>query len=373
MTILYYFLKKIGEKKVMLLSCIILAIGVFLSTLFLNLGWNTTAKIYNLNVLQPNYTLIVAQTNDKSGSMIDAKEQGYLSASVQTGAEHLSKIGDISIDASVTQYSADSDAVYFAKNMIAGSADRLKNGIWIGKSLLESLDNAVSAESIIGKEVTSVSGKLYTVVGVYDDSDDVISEQCIAFTEEAIEPSAYFLDVNSVDNVKTVEKELTERRFKVFSREEEIVAAKGYIRSIEIGVFILSLLGLTVSAFILYSTLKASFTDKYRYLALLKAIGYTKAHYRLFVFAESFIIFGIGAVLSVISYVFGMPGIQSLLRVNGVDSLFEVPIGDLFTTRYGIFALVIVLTAVAVAIVAILCIRLISRKQIHEILFEGNQ
>lgn len=372
MKILCLFLKKIFEKKLtLILNSITLSIGLFLASLFLNMGLNIVAEIDRLNETNPNYSLIFVEPTDESEDFINTEEKGFQLASIRYDHECVLKIGDLSVDLPVAEYSQNSDTIFLSKNIVKGSTDNACDCVWIGKSIIDTIN--LPYDEVVGQKIELLNRGICVIAGIYNDEDSIIFDQCIVFTDEEFEAEAFYIDVNNINNVQSVVEELECKKFKVLSHNDEINSLRQYIRLIIISVIILCVLVIVSSSFILYGSLKISFTEKYRCLALLKAVGYTKVHYTIFVAVESLVIFGLGTVMSFAAYIFGLPAIKTLLKANRVEKIFEISVNELFAIKYMSFAIVIVVTAVFAFVVSLLCVKFVEKRQIHEILFEGSQ
>lgn len=372
MTMLFYFLKKLCTSKLtLLLRAIVLTVGIFLVALTLTLGFNASDNINQLFDNRPNYTIICAEAGTPSSDEIYEAGPDSLLAFARNGHELVQEICGRDVEIPVTEYRADSDPVYFEKNNVAGSTDRADASVWIGKRVLDNL--GLSPADVIGKEAMLMNAGLCTVAGVFDNSDEIVSPSCIVYTNEVFSPQTYYIDVNSVDDVEETVDQLNACGYKVLSHTEEIKSVQSYIHMTEYAVYLISILIVIASSIILYSSLKASIEEMYTYLALLKAIGYTDKDCSLYVFAESLVIFLSSMAFSAALYIFGVPGIKNLLVAEGVRDLFGFAIDEMFAVRFGAYGLSTAITAVLVAITSLICVRFISKKQVYEIFFEGNQ
>lgn len=372
MTMLFYFLKKLcTDKLTIFLRAIILTVGMFLVALILTLGFNASDNISHLFDNHFNYTIICAEAATPSSYEIHKNGQEELLAFARSDHELLQEICGRYVEIPVTEYRVDSDPVYFEKNIIAGSSVRTDTSVWIGKNVLDNL--GLTPADVIGKKAMLMNAGMCTVAGVYDNNDDIVSTSCIVYTNQEFLPQTYYIDVYSVDNVDTTIDKLTECGYTVLSHAEEINSVQSYIHMTEYAVFFISILIVFASSIILYSSLKASIEETYTYLALLKAIGYTDKNCSLYVFAESLIIFLCSTVLSAALYMFGVPAIMNLLVAEGVQDLFGFAINDIFAVRFDAIGLSTVITAVFVAITSLICVRFVSKRQVYEIFFEGNQ
>ena len=372
MIMLYYFLKKIYTNKLtLLLRTIILAIGAFLVALFLTLGYNASDMLSSLFDKYPNYTIICAQNDNSSTNDLLKMEGDELLASARSDGELLQWIDGKHVEIPVTEYHSKSDPVYFSKNLIVGSSEPLGKSVWIGNSVLDDL--GFVPQEVLGKNAVLINAGVHTIVGVFDDSDNIVSAQCIVYTDEDFSPQMYYIDALSVDKVEALADDLTTANYTVFSHLGEIKAIQSYVRMTEYAVFFLSLLIIAASSVILYSSLKASIEEMYTYIALLKAIGYTNKHCAFYVFTEALIIYLCSTVIHVLLYIFGVQMIMNILVAEGVHSLFGFSIMELFVIRLDAFGLSIAISIAALMIVSLFCARFISKKQVYEIFFEGNQ
>lgn len=372
MTMLSYFLKKLCTSKLtILLRAIILAVCMFLVALILTLGFNASDNINHLLDKHPNYTIICAEAVTPSSDVVHRGGQDELQAFARNNHEFLQEVCGRYVEIPVTEYRADSAPVYFAKNIIAGSSERADTSVWIGKSVLDNL--GLTPADVIGKEAVLMNAGMRTIAGVYDNSDDIVSTSCIVYTNQEFSPQMYYIDVYSVDDVEETVDNLIECGYSVLSHIEEIKSVQSYIHMTEYAIFFISILIVFASSIILYSSLKASIEEMYTYLALLKAIGYTDKNCSLYVFAESLVIFLCSMAFSAALYLFGVPAIMNLLVAEGVQDLFGFAINEIFAVRFGTFGLSTVITAVSVAITSQICVGFISKRQVYEIFFEGNQ
>lgn len=371
MIMLSYFLKVIYTNKLtLLLRTIILAIGMFLVALFLTLGYNASDMLSSLYDKYPNYTIICAQNDMSSADDLLERNGVELLASARSNGDLLQWIDGKHVEIPATEYHSNSDPVYFSKNLIAGSAERSGKSIWIGKSVLDALE--LVPEEVLGKDAVLMNAGVHSITGIFNDSDDIISAQCIVYTDEDFSPQMYYIDALSVDKVEALADDLTAADFTVFSHLGEIKSIQSYVRMTEYAVFFLSLLIIAASSVILYSSFKASIEEMYTYIALLKAVGYTNKHCACYVFTEAMIICLCSTAIHVMLYVFGLSTIMNILVAEGVQSLFGFSIRDLFVFRLEAFGLSVAISLVAIAIVSLFCVRFISKKQVYEIFFEGN-
>lgn len=367
------FLKKVTENKLyMVFHIMIFAIGLFLSALFLTLGFNTVSKMNNWFEQYPNYTVLSAELNQNAQEDFGTKSDSrYRKAATRSGSERLIQFCGIQTELFVTEYTADSDAVFYEKNLLAGTADRKDGSIWIGKSVLDTLE--LQPKDVIGKEVLLANTGVHIISGVFDDTDEIVSASCIVYADDSFVPQVYFLDVNHISNVKQIAQEFTDAGYKVYSHVEEITLTQNYIRMIELAAFGISLFVLIVSAIILYNTLKLSITDMYAFIALLKAIGYRSRSYYTLIFAESFTVLSGAAIVTSALYWLGMTGIKSLMIHADVQELFGYSLDELFVIRFETLGICVMFATAAVVVVALLCVKNTSQKQVYEILFEVNQ
>lgn len=371
MTMFTYFMKKLCTSKIMLLlHAVILAVGMFLVALFFTLGFNASEQISSLFDKYPNYSILYAMpTNHSTDEAYEGKDSELL-AFARSNYELLQRIGNINVEIPVTEYRGDSDPVYLEKNIIAGSAERTDNSVWISKSVLDTL--GLIPDEVIGSEAILTNAGVHTIAGVFDDRDDIFSVQCVVYSDEVFSPQTYYIDVCSMDEVQTTIDSLIAADYKVFSHISEIKSIQSYVHMTEYAVLFVSILIVFVTSVILYRSLKTSIEEMYTYLALLKAIGYTNKDCSLYVFTESIIIWICSTIIYALLCIFGIPTIMNILIAEGAHDLFGFTVSELFVIRFEALGLSVAISAVAVTIISLFCAKFVSKKQVYEIFYEGN-
>lgn len=374
MKMFHYFLKKALDNKLSLfLHALILTIGIFLAAMFLTLGFNAVGQTAGLLEREPNNRILTVkpQSGNDLFSLLTADGLECRATAVRENTEFLKELCGKSLELPVSEFQSGSDPVYLAENLLAGSAEPVSSGLWIGKSILDM--NELSVDEVLGGEAVLMNSGPRRITGVLDDRDELVSAGCVVFTDEYFAPDLYYLDPGRVDRVEPLLNHLENEGFTVYSHIEQIRSAQSYGKLIQLTVLLTAVFIIAAFSIILYGALKGLLEEKYPYLALLKSIGYQKKHYQLYVFTESMSIFIPAAVLALVLYIAGFELLSKIFAAAGVRDLFGLGIGALFMTSFGMFALSILFALAALFAVSLLCVRFIDEKQTYEILFEANQ
>jgi hypothetical protein len=367
------FLRKIDENRVtVILLVLISSLSLFLAGFFGTMGFNTLSEIKTVFDSNSNYKFIYADITDvvKDRDLIKNLDDEKISG-ISTVSQRVTIVKNEEKDVLVSEFSPRYDLVVPGGKIVEGRELLSPGEALIGKSILDFMHYDYT--EVIGNNLQTEYNETYTIVGVYDDSEENVNSGCFVSTESDFEPEAYIIEENDIERVVEVTSNLEKEGFEVMSYASQIVEEQHYASIISTVVCILSLSIIIFASAILYCCLKMLLLDMYPFVAMIKAIGYRKSDYAKLVYATAAVIQLFSTIIVVVAYCLGMQGINILFKSLGIIEIQGVSVDKMTTLNVPVLVGSIFVAGVGMFLVAILCIQKLEKLQVSEILCEANQ
>ena len=354
------FCKKVFEHKIRLLLTISnYALGVFLCLLILTVGVNLTKNILLMVNSIDYYRTIYVNVTEKT-DRFDIGRIGCIDriSGIKESEYFITNVANYEANFSVTEYDGRDDVIIPGGKMLAGTQIANGDEVLLGKTILDNLE--IGYDDAIGRKVTLSDGREYSIVGVFDNSIDMYSLiVCIKLSDETFNAENFIIETSLVNEVEAIHNELESREYEVYSYKAQINEIRNYSFIIILMFVTITILVLLTSAFILFSSVQVSLSDKYVFIAMLKSIGYDSRDLNLIVSIELTVIYILSSIASLVLYFVGTKIFGKMLNLNSIFE--ETGSINVFETN----GIVILLTELA-ALGAIIIILFESKKMLRE-------
>ncbi len=321
--------KTFSNRNRMIMSIINFTLVLFLVTFLLTIGFNVK-KNNNLTLENNNlYKQILVQRQDIQISDIDqiANFNGVDKVVVETAPQFIvTNVNNIALlNAKIVyQYKLDRDHPSDLGIIIYGESLSTQLDIIISKQYLEQLN--VSVEEAIGQPVNISDGNIQntkTIVGVFD-SDLLIDHKQDFIIQDINSDSdinSLIITVDSLDDINKTTEFLQENDFDLVDYFEEISIFKSLSIIINISSLVIGIMIISMSAILLTNSTRISIINIYRFISLLKSMGFTRRKLRVFVYVElAFITF----VSCSIAFTLNYAVLSIMMRFISVDNIFPM-------------------------------------------------
>jgi len=369
MNILAMYFKKIKTYRGRLVfAVIIFSLCVFASCLILSVGFNYVAEMKYQYTETNSFRCIYAEKSmyDDSELSMDAETMLGLNPWFRTDLQ-VEAIGDTEV---VLKPFVMRVNEAFCGSMVAGKPTLSDRECLLGTNILDYLK--IDYKTAIGRQVLLSDSTCRTIVGVYDNSEEYISEVIIG-SDHVNDAFSYLISAKDTKQVNSIAEKLKKDGYVVKSQGKSIAEGLHYFRIVSIMLMFALVICVALSTMILFFVLSQSIRDMEPFFAILKAMGYNHQKCSLLLYSEVFLVWLSSCVLSAGLYYLGIALLRTISSFMKLAAIRFVAVETLVQPNGYILLTGVLLSLVGVIVIGIIKAHEVNRLQVGELLCEANQ